>query len=68
MHQFLNGQPLTPALPLQLRLIKKLADIPQAEVGQRVDVVGQVQGVGQLLLVEDADPAHAYAFGAGGEP
>jgi hypothetical protein len=57
-----------PAGPGQLGLGREALDVADAEVGDDLQVLGQAEGLGELTLVEEGDPADAEALGAGGEP
>ncbi len=55
---------LGPAGLHQLELVRELVDVPDAQVGDDVQVLGQAEGADHLALVEEADPADAEALGA----
>lgn len=57
-----------PALLLELRFVRERVDVADAEVGDDLQVLGQAELANHLLLVEEAHPADAEAFGAGGQP
>ena len=66
--QLLDRQARQPAGFFQLRLVVEMADVADAQVGDRHDLARDAERILQFRLVEDAHPADAEAFGAGGEP
>lgn len=52
----------------QLGLVRELVDVADAQVRDDFEVFRQAELADHLALVEEADPAHAEALGARGEP
>ncbi|GAB3957753.1 hypothetical protein GCM10028832_15230 [Streptomyces sparsus] len=59
---------LRPAGLDELGLVGEGVHVPDAEVGDHLQVVGQAEFPHHLPLVEEADPADAEPFGTRGEP
>ena len=59
---------LGPARLRELRLGRELVDVPDTQVRDHFEVLGQFEGADHLALVEEADPADAEALRPRGEP
>src|SRR5260370_35726519 len=68
VHQLIERHAAGPAPALQFRLVKELLGIPEAEIGNHHDVVGNTQKLPQLVVAENADPSDPDAFDPRGQP
>jgi hypothetical protein len=59
---------LFPARALKFRFRGESLDVTQAKVSYRKNVFGNVEHGSQSNRIENADPANADTFSAGGEP
>src|SRR5690242_16260902 len=61
-------QAIGPAASLELWLVQELLRVADAEIGDGYHGLGNTEDRPELVIVEDADPAHTDALHARGEP